>query len=292
MTEQPADGDEPASHRRAQPLSRAQQLADLHLDGAMHSEVRDGDVSLRLLVKEQARGPGYVADFIYSDPALPVLVYGVLMTMQRQLVIGEMELFRVGWGYYDQWGDFVGEEGDWVGKPLPDEWSWLDDEEDGEADPSNYVKPPDNFIGITGAVLRKVPVGRILAWAHEVLADEEWRQRGLIAIGPEGYRRVPPEEVGAGTVKALERMSPDATAPTEVRRGRPRLPDDLLRQVAAAYLQEARGGRGLTRRLAARFERPEETIRHWVYLARQRGFLTPARAGQRGAGAGPRLTDD
>jgi hypothetical protein len=74
------------------------------------------------------------------------------------------------------------------------------------------------------------------------------------------------------------------------RPGRPKLADDLLRQVALAYLAEVRAGRGVLRRLAERFERPETTIRDWVRIARREGWLGPAtKSGRRGADPGPRL---
>ena len=75
--------------------------------------------------------------------------------------------------------------------------------------------------------------------------------------------------------------------------GRPRLPDDQLRDVAVAYLAELQNGRGVLRRLGERFERPEPTMRDWVRAARREGFLTPAKkAGSRGALPGPRLPID
>ncbi len=75
--------------------------------------------------------------------------------------------------------------------------------------------------------------------------------------------------------------------------GRPRLPDDLLRDVAVAYLAELQNGRGVLRRLGERFERPESTMRDWVRAARREGFLTtPGKAGSRGALPGPRLQID
>lgn len=74
--------------------------------------------------------------------------------------------------------------------------------------------------------------------------------------------------------------------------GRQPLTDDLLKSVAEAYLRETAYGQppGAMKRLAAEFERPEETLRTWVGRARARGWLGPSRKGRRGAEPGPRLT--
>ena len=94
------------------------------------------------------------------------------------------------------------------------------------------------------------------------------------------------DDIPAETRTLLERTN-DQAAPQ--RRGRPPLADDLLEHVARAYLEEAPAGTGLTRRLAERFGRPEPTVRDWVAAARERGYLSPARPGRRGAAPGPRL---
>lgn len=75
--------------------------------------------------------------------------------------------------------------------------------------------------------------------------------------------------------------------------GRRPLDDDLLRRVAEAYLRETAPGQptGAMARLAAEFERPEETVRSWLARARARGWLGPSRKGRRGAEPGPRLLD-
>lgn len=74
--------------------------------------------------------------------------------------------------------------------------------------------------------------------------------------------------------------------------GRQMLSDDLLRQVAEAYLRETAPAQppGAMGRLAAEFDRPEETMRSWITRARARGWLGPSRKGRRGAEPGPRLT--
>jgi hypothetical protein len=98
-------------------------------------------------------------------------------------------------------------------------------------------------------------------------------------------RLVPLPELRPEVRAALERT---AAVPTK-RKGRPPLPDELLEEVALAYLEEAKSGRGLTGRLAARFGRPNETIRDWVHACRKRGYLSPGTTGRRGAQPGERL---
>jgi hypothetical protein len=105
----------------------------------------DADVRLELYVKEKSRGEDYVADFVYSDPRLPVTVSGVLLHTPAGLIVGELELFRVQWGYFDDYGDYVGPEGDWRGK---DDEDW---------DVTAHPDSPEErqpFAGITGGLLR------------------------------------------------------------------------------------------------------------------------------------------
>ena len=74
--------------------------------------------------------------------------------------------------------------------------------------------------------------------------------------------------------------------------GRQMLGDDLMRQVAEAYLREAAPGRppGAMARIASEFGRPEETVRTWVARARARGWLGPSKKGRRSVEPGPRFT--
>jgi hypothetical protein len=275
------DGGRSADERR-QYKSRRDQIAELpfHAIVTQVDDPEDPDsdgVSLELFIKEHARGPDYVSDFIYSDPALPVTVYGVLLSSDAGLVIGELELFRAQWGYFNDYGEYVGPDGDWRGKE--------DDDWDVSA-LSDIVPPRPEFEGITGALLRGIPLGRILAWAHDAMATGEWRAEGLTMLSLSGTTKVvPTRDLDEQTRAALERT---AAVPSR-RHGRPPLSDELLEEVARAYLGEAKRGRGLTRRLATRFGRPEETIRHWIHVCRCRGYLSPGVAGRRGAQPGDRL---
>lgn len=259
--------------------SRVTQIAELASD-ALFKRVSDPDdpqaseAVLELFVKERPKGEGYVCDFVYSDPSLPITACGVLLQSLTGLMVGELELFRAQWGYFNDYGEFVGPHGQWRAKG--------DETWDVSAAPDGGHPP---FSGITGALLRTVPIGRIIAWAHEAMADDEWREEGLVTVGIDGPTSVPAAELPSGVKAALERT---AAVPTQ-RRGRPPIPGDLLEEVAIAYLDEAKRGRGLTRRLALRFDRPEETVRDWIRACRVRGYLSPAVAGRRGAQPGELL---
>lgn len=264
-------------------ISRADQITALVVD-AIVITVDDPDdpdaagAKLDLFVKEDPRGEHYVSDFVYSDPKLPVTAYGVLLSSPTGLIMGELELFRVRWGYFDDYGRYVGPEGDWPAKG---------DEEWDVSAQSEAVTQRPSFEGVTGALLRSIPIGRILAWAHDVMANDEWHKKGLTTLGPTGMRVVPVPELTEHVRAALERT---AAVPNR-RQGRPPLPDELLEEVARAYLEEAKRGRGLTRRLALRFDRPDETVRDWIHACRVRGYLSPGVTGRRGAQPGPRLLE-
>lgn len=123
--------------------------------------------------------------------------------------------------------------------------------------------------GVTGGLLRRVAVSDILhvARAHVALAVQAEVEGGA-AVFP--------------------------TNPAEPRRGgRGALSDDLLRSVAISYLAETAPGRpaGAVKRIAAEFERPEETVRSWISRARKAGWLGPSVKGRAGAEPGPRLRD-
>src|SRR5262249_15099753 len=142
----------------------------------------DAGARLELYVKERPRGENYVTDFVYSDPKLPVTVCGVLLQSPTGLVIGELELFRVQWGYFNNYAEYVGRGGDWRAK---DDEDW-----DVSARPEVVTRRP-RFEGITGALLRSIPVGRILAWAHDAMTSNEWRDKGLAMLGSSGVKLVP-----------------------------------------------------------------------------------------------------
>lgn len=250
--------------------SRTRQLNDLFMNSIIDLDIdpdRRGQKSdrtperLELYIKERSRGEGYVADFVFRSGDLPVTVYGILIDRGRGLEVAELELFRTSWGYFDEWGDFVGADGDRGPK---------------------YATEPDQII--TANTLRRIPLGRIVSMAQQSLLQEEWRTEGIqVVMGPARG----PDELSTEEIDALEA---GVRAAKHTKRGRPPLPDSTLDDVAHAYLEEAAAGVGVLHRLARRFDRPEATIRDWIGAARRRGYLTPAVPGKRGAGPGPCLS--
>lgn len=218
---------------------------------------------LELYVKRRARGEGYVADFVYTSRELPVRVYGILINRGRGLEVAELELFRLTWRY---------EDGGGLDSAL------ADGEQSAEFGPL-----------ITSDLLRRIPLGKIVARAQATLVQDDWRSEGVTQLGLDGRRDIAIEDLHPEELSALETAAKSAEIKS---RGRPALPDSLLEEVARAYLQEATNGPGLTGRLAARFDRPEPTVRDWIGAARRRGFLSSAQPGRRGAAPGPRLTAD
>ncbi|MFF7887822.1 hypothetical protein ACH40F_41110 [Streptomyces sp. NPDC020794] len=216
-----------------------------------------------LFIKELGRGPGYVADFLYKAADLPVTVHGILANQGSGLGLIELELWRPGWGYWDDFGDFVGPPTE--SAPVQEERSAVP-------------------VPITSDVLRRIPVGQILARAQAELADQSWKEDGVVVLG---RSQAAEPELAPVSLQALENANVLAT-PTP--RGRPPLDENLLHRVAHAYLREAINGPGLTRRLADLFDRPEPTIKDWIKAARDRGYLSPAVPGRRAAGPGPLLS--
>ncbi|MFP1153592.1 hypothetical protein ACK280_15980 [Mycobacterium sherrisii] len=213
---------------------------------------------LEVYVKEKPRGPGYVCDIVYNSEQLPVTVYAVLVNRGRGLEVAELELFRRYWGYFDEYDNY-----------SPPDSVELPDSQD----------PPAL---INSDVLRRVPLGDIIARTERQLADDSWRTEGVRSfLGP----NLMLDELTDEQRRALENSSTSAVR----RRGRPELSDELLIDVAETYVWEAGRGRGALRRMSEVFDRPEATIRDWIAIARRRGYLAPTKPGRRGAAPGPNL---
>jgi len=218
---------------------------------------------LETYVKEHPRGPGYVCDIVYQSEDLPVTVYAVLVNRGQGLEVAELELFRKDWGYVDGFDQYV----------APDTPEDLDSQ-----------NPPSL---ITSDVLRRIPIGEILSRTQRRLADESWRTEGVRVFGA-------PDKTGFSlTVEEMteeQRQALENSSAIEARRrGRPELSDELLIDVADAYIWEAGQGPGSLRRMSELFDRPEATVRDWISQARRRGYLAPTKAGRRGAAPGPKL---
>ncbi|MEU6244837.1 hypothetical protein [Streptomyces sp. NPDC047024] len=116
--------------------------------------------------------------------------------------------------------------------------------------------------GITHQLVRKIPLGEILA-------------------------------LGRAHLAALEVPADVRPAPTPLPPGRVLMTPELLREVAQAYIEESGPGkdRAVFQRLEARFQRPKGTLRTWIAKARDEGWLGPAVQGRGGAEPGPRLSE-
>lgn len=122
--------------------------------------------------------------------------------------------------------------------------------------------PSGHPSGLTGSVMRQLPLGRMLDNVRAAIALDS---------APRVVQAVP--------------------VPLIPKSGRVPMTDVVLRAVAEAYLYETSPERpsGATGRMAEEFGRPEETIRTWVGRARKAGWLGPAVKGRAGAEAGPRM---
>lgn len=126
------------------------------------------------------------------------------------------------------------------------------------------VRPAAGSTGVTAGLLRRIPVGAILATAN---------------VQTVGQNRALPSTQAAASERPQRRS------------GRAPLAQELLRDVAVAYVEENAPGKptGAMKRLAERFDRPEETVRSWVTRARRDGWLGPSVRGRAGAEPGFRL---
>jgi transposase-like protein len=138
------------------------------------------------------------------------------------------------------------------------------------------IKPAKTSTGITGGLMRKIPTGELLGSVRAWAAVEAAKKEGTRAL------------LGEEPIQGVFREGDEKV---QQRGGRTPLTDDLLRHVAAAYLEETAPGSapGAMRRVADRFGRPEETLRTWVTRARKDGWLGPSAKGRTGAEPGPKL---
>lgn len=273
--------------------SRTRQLLDLFKGSLFdpgfvelenpHDETTWPTERLEIYIKERRRGPGYVSDFVYHSRKLPVVTYGIFIDRGCGIEIAELELFRRSWAFDHDDRDAASVSFD---EDLPGDGDHIPGELTDDADTDDGDAEIDDGPGtlITADLLRRIPLGRIVAQAQERLARTDWQEEGItVYFGPD---RGPDELTGA----ERDALDTAVAAAGSTRRGRPELPDDLLEKVARAYLEEATTGVGLTRRLAQRFNRPEATVRDWIAAARRRDFLSPAVPGRRAAAAGSRLS--
>jgi hypothetical protein len=152
---------------------------------------------------------------------------------------------------------------------------------------------------ITGAMLRKLPISYIEGAlqdddeARQHLADRSkvvspdlstaasyyattvgsratgWVADMLRSQVAGSVRRQPGRQLGRRKVPPLQRPQDGLT-------------DDFLRHVARNYAAAVRRGDAPALALAAQADVPAQTVRRWVYLARQRGIMPPGRQGRAG----------
>jgi hypothetical protein len=137
--------------------------------------------------------------------------------------------------------------------------------------------------GISTEILRAIPVGKIRASIQrEVLAQE-----GFDILQVE-LRRSP-------AVGAHRKAAAEAVRGRKLGRGRPRLTDEFLREVAVVALQIQAEGvpkGGLRQAVGERFgNATAATVRDWFSRCREIGFLSQTHQGQRGVMPGQRLYD-
>lgn len=126
---------------------------------------------------------------------------------------------------------------------------------------------PELAGGITGALMRDIPIGALLDYVRDQVTRTTTSVLGSVAA-----------EAGAA----------------QRRGGRQAISDQLLREVAMLYLDETGPGKaaGAVARIAERYGRPEETIRTWLARSRKAGWLGPSKKGKAGADPGPRLIEE
>ena len=137
--------------------------------------------------------------------------------------------------------------------------------------------------GITSSTMRAIPIGRFQSEVRaNLMKIPDWFARGEL---PDGTPLFDEE------IRQRMKAAADAVRSSDLRRGRPSLPDEHFENVAHMYLEQQRKGtRRILLRLGEALGVERDTARDWVHRARVLGFLTPGQPGRGGAEPGPRLT--
>lgn len=118
------------------------------------------------------------------------------------------------------------------------------------------------------AVLRRIPAATIRDRARAWLQPQEMIAEALHAQG--GWAITPKQRRWARRVSAEARKQP-------LTRGRKGYPAEHYRRIALLAVElHADGARDVVRRIAREEQRPYQTVRDWIYRARELGFLEPA----------------
>lgn len=132
--------------------------------------------------------------------------------------------------------------------------------------------------GVTQRALKDAPLAGILRSVRAQVAYQEAMR--------EGTRAFLGEEPAPGLFLPEDVHIPKTSGRTE-------LTDELLRQVALAFIEETGPGKDkrAIQRMVERFGRPEGTLRTWISRARKTGWLAPGSKGRIGAEPGPKLIE-
>lgn len=187
-----------------------------------------------------------------------------------------------------------------VDQVLPNGWvaRWVFAEQGGSMAVRSLTIEPEGRVTPTGGLvantLRQAEVSPAKVTAHvnaKATEADRTAERNPDDLSHDALRLV--------VHRGLARWRSPEPEPPAPGRGRPALPDDFLAAVAIAYIEECAAGRGVLKRVGVRVGplrgmRPRQvllqTVKDWVRLARDRGFLTPAtKQGSRGGQPGPRL---
>lgn len=137
---------------------------------------------------------------------------------------------------------------------------------------------------VTSDLLRAVHVGKLREEVRRALVGHPSLADGW-AVLAELYRGS-----GHDVPEHLARAEKEAKAAVEQlagRKGRPRIGDEFLRNVALAAVKFG-GSREL---MASKFGYSTDTVARWVRLARKAGWLAETTPGRRGVEPGPRLME-
>ncbi|HZB40722.1 MAG TPA: hypothetical protein VE487_07145 [Ilumatobacter sp.] len=115
--------------------------------------------------------------------------------------------------------------------------------------------------------LRRVPIGRISAWANAPKIAATIREHI--------------DEPGPGDAVKLHGRGPSVVRPLEVPDHRP-YGDEFYKRVAAQYAALAQHVGRPAAELAEVNDEPVTNVHSWVKEARRRGFLPPGRKGKAG----------
>lgn len=150
------------------------------------------------------------------------------------------------------------------------------------------ITPTDADGELTAGMMKHIPLGAVTASLNSLLTLE--RSERIIEKARGDVTSLP-DAVAATIRDSVAQAQPVDPEPRRHHGGREPLSDDHLRDVALTYLEETGPGKAKKplERMAAKYGKPEETVRTWVARARKAGWLGPALKGRAGSEPGPRM---